>query len=90
MRHRIAGRLLNRDHAHRQAMWRNMVTDLIVHERIVTTVAKAKELRKHADRVIRWGKDVSFLICFCILCLLYQLYQSNYTTISMEHHHRSM
>lgn len=38
-------------------MFRNMVTSLIKHERIVTTVPKAKELRRLADQVIKFGKD---------------------------------
>jgi large subunit ribosomal protein L17 len=40
----------------REAMLKNMVTSLILHERIVTTVTRAKELRKIADRMITLGK----------------------------------
>lgn len=47
---------LNRNTAHRWAMLRTMVTQLIQHERIQTTVAKAKELRKVADRVVTYAK----------------------------------
>ena len=56
MRHRKAGRKLNRTAAHRKAMLRNMVTSLLEHERIVTTVPKAKETRRVAERMITLGK----------------------------------
>jgi len=56
MRHRKAGNRLSRTTSHRKAMIRNMVTSLLDHERIVTTVAKAKEVRKVADRMITLGK----------------------------------
>lgn len=49
-------RKLSRDSAHRRALFRNQVTSLIEHERIETTVAKAKELRRVADRMINHGK----------------------------------
>ena len=52
MRHRKSGRKLGRNASHRRAMFRNMVTSLIEHERITTTEAKAKELRRFADRTI--------------------------------------
>ena len=56
MRHRKAGRKLNRTAAHRKAMLRNMVTSLLEHERIVTTVPKAKEARRVAEKMITLGK----------------------------------
>lgn len=56
MRHRKSGRKLGRDPSHRQAMFRNMVTSLLQHERIQTTDAKAKELRGVAERMITLGK----------------------------------
>lgn len=56
MRHRKAGRKLNRNAAHRKAMLRNMVTSLIEHERIVTTVPKAKETKRIAEKMITLGK----------------------------------
>jgi large subunit ribosomal protein L17 len=56
MRHNCAGRKLSRDTSHRKALLRNMVTSLIEHERIETTVAKAKELRIEADRMITLAK----------------------------------
>lgn len=56
MRHRKAGRKLNRTTAHRKAMLRNMVTSLLEHERIVTTVPKAKEAGRVADKMITLGK----------------------------------
>ena len=58
MRHRKAGRRLGRNSAHRKAMYRNMVTSLMVHGQIKTTEAKAKELRRIADKVITMGKRV--------------------------------
>ncbi|MDD5723368.1 MAG: 50S ribosomal protein L17 [Syntrophales bacterium] len=56
MRHRRAGRRLGRTSSHRKAMMRNLVTSLLEHEKIVTTDAKAKELRGVADRMITLGK----------------------------------
>jgi large subunit ribosomal protein L17 len=56
MRHRKRGRQLGRDTDHRRALFRNMVTSLLEHEQIETTVAKAKELRAIADRMISLGK----------------------------------
>jgi len=56
MRHRVAGRKLGRKTGHRLAMFRNMVTSLLDHERIVTTVTKAKEIRKFAEHMITLGK----------------------------------
>ena len=58
MRHRKTGRRLGRNSAHRKAMYRNMVTSLMVHGRIKTTEAKAKELRRIADKIITMGKRV--------------------------------
>lgn len=52
MRHRVHGRKLGRTSAHREAMFRNQLTALITHERITTTVAKAKELRPLAERMV--------------------------------------
>lgn len=57
MRHRKAGRKLGRDAAHRKALFRNLVTDLVKHERIQTTEAKAKELRRYVERVITVAKN---------------------------------
>ena len=56
MRHRKAGRKLNRTHSHRKAMFRNMVTSLFKHDRIRTTDVKAKELRRWADHLITLAK----------------------------------
>ena len=56
MRHRKAGRKLNRTSSHRLMMMRNMVTSLLEHERIETTEAKAKEIRGLAERLITLGK----------------------------------
>ena len=59
MKKRIAFRKLGRTSSHRWAMLRNMVTSLIYHERIVTTLPKAKELRRLADKVVKFGKNGS-------------------------------
>ncbi len=56
MRHLKAGRKLNRTAAHRKALLRNLVTSLIEHEAVRTTDAKAKELRRVADRMITLAK----------------------------------
>ena len=57
MRHRLTGRKLNRPTPHRKAMLRNLVRDLIVHESIKTTEARAKETRRSAEKIITLGKD---------------------------------
>lgn len=56
MRHNKSGKRLGRNTPHRNAMLRNMVTSLFDHEKITTTDARAKELRKIADRMITLGK----------------------------------
>lgn len=56
MRHRVAGRHLGRETSHRLALYRNLVTDLLRHERITTTEAKAKEIRPMAERIITLGR----------------------------------
>ena len=56
MRHNVHGRKLGRTTAHRKAMFRNQLTSLIEHEQIRTTLAKAKELRPLAERMVTHGK----------------------------------
>ena len=56
MRHRVAGRKLSRHTQHRRWMFRNMLVSLLDHERLKTTLAKAKELRMWADKIITLGK----------------------------------
>lgn len=56
MRHGKHGRKLNRTSAHRSAMLGNLVTSLFLHERIETTVAKGKELRSVADKLVTLAK----------------------------------
>ena len=56
MRHRNAGRKLNRTSQHRQMLFRNMAQALIKHEQIITTLPKAKELRPVVERLITLGK----------------------------------
>jgi large subunit ribosomal protein L17 len=59
MRHRLSGRQLNRNSSHRKAMFRNMVTSLVEHELIKTTLPKAKELRRYAEPLITLAKEDS-------------------------------
>ncbi|PZQ49632.1 MAG: 50S ribosomal protein L17 [Rhodovulum sulfidophilum] len=56
MRHGHGYRKLNRTHEHRKAMFANMVSSLIEHEQIKTTLPKAKELKRIADKIITLGK----------------------------------
>lgn len=62
MRHRKSGRKFNRNTSHRRAMFRNLASNLFLHERIETTEAKAKELRRIAERLVtvatRLGDDL--------------------------------
>ena len=57
MRHRMVGRKLSRSTSHRLALYRNQVTDLLRYGKIVTTEAKAKEVRSLAEKMITLGKD---------------------------------
>jgi large subunit ribosomal protein L17 len=59
MRHLNSGRQLNRDSAHRKAMFRNMAVSLFRHEIIKTTLPKAKELRRTAEPLITMAKSDS-------------------------------
>jgi len=56
MRHRMAGRSLGRDKDHRRALFRSLITELLRHERIETTEAKAKAVRGDAEKMITLGK----------------------------------
>ncbi len=56
MRHRRAGRKLGRTTAHREMMMRNLVTSLLLYEKIITTAAKAKELRGVAEKMVTLAK----------------------------------
>ena len=56
MRHKVAGRKLSRTTGHRRALYRNMVTALLDHEKITTTEAKAKEVCGLAEKMITLGK----------------------------------
>ncbi len=56
MRHLKAGKILGRTPSHRKALFSNLVTSLVKHEQIVTTMAKAKELRRRADKAITLAK----------------------------------
>lgn len=56
MRHRVHGRRLNRDRAHRTALRKNLVAELICHEQVLTTEAKARMLRPAAEKIITLAK----------------------------------
>ncbi len=56
MRHRVAGRKLGRNTAQRKALFRGLVRELYIHERIVTTLAKAKAVRADAEKLITKAK----------------------------------
>lgn len=56
MRHRVHGRRLNRDTAHRNALRKNLIADLFCHEKIVTTEAKARTIRPAAEKMITLAK----------------------------------
>jgi large subunit ribosomal protein L17 len=56
MRHRVKGRKLNRDSAHRNALRKNLIADLFCFEQIVTTEAKARAIRPSAERMITLAK----------------------------------
>src|SRR5690348_12341175 len=56
MRHRVAGWKLGRNTSHRRALLRNLVTSIILEERIETTVPKAKAMRPHVEKMITLGK----------------------------------
>ncbi|MFO0935354.1 MAG: 50S ribosomal protein L17 [Gemmataceae bacterium] len=59
MRHRLKGRALSRNPSHRLALFRNLSRALITHERIVTTVPKAKELRPFVEKLITLAKKAA-------------------------------
>jgi len=56
MRHRVAGKKLGRNGTHRRAVMRNIIASLFDHERIVTTIPKAKHYRRAAEKLITLGK----------------------------------
>jgi large subunit ribosomal protein L17 len=56
MRHQVAGRQLSRDAGHRKALFRNLVRELYLHERITTTEAKARAIRGEAEKLITKAK----------------------------------
>ena len=59
MRHRNSGRKLSRNTSHRRALLRNLVTSLLDHGRLMTTLPKAKEVRPLAEKMITLGKKDS-------------------------------
>ncbi|HLC29881.1 MAG TPA: 50S ribosomal protein L17 [Dehalococcoidia bacterium] len=73
MRHGIAGRKLSRHTGHRMALYRNLVTDLIRHEKLKTTEPKAKEVKSMAERVITLGKKGSLHARRQALAFLYDV-----------------
>src|SRR3954463_7200132 len=71
MRHRVDGRKFDRPTAHRLAMFRNLVTDLLKYEQIKTTEAKAKEIRGMAEQMITLGKSSSLTARRQVLSFVY-------------------
>jgi len=59
MRHQKQGRKLNRTASHRKALMMNMASSLVLHKRIKTTDAKAKELRGYIERLVTYAKKES-------------------------------
>ena len=57
MRHRYAGKSFSRSTAHRQSMERNFICSVILNERVVTTLPKAKALRRNLEKMITLGKQ---------------------------------
>lgn len=57
MRHRVSGKRLGRSSSHRQAMERNFICSVIKHERVVTTVQKAKFLQPSVEKILTLGKE---------------------------------
>ena len=57
MRHKTAGKRLGKTSDYRRALHRNLVTDLLGYEKIITTEAKAKEVRSLAEKMITLGKE---------------------------------
>jgi len=82
MRHRKAFRKLSRTSSHRWAMLRTMVTQLIKHERIKTTVPKAKELRRVADKMVTLAK-VRVLEFVCLLHSIVRWVHGRTPTVSV-------
>lgn len=62
MRHRKRGRHLNRNAAHRRSLFRNLSRALITHEKIVTTLPKAKELRSFVEKLITLAKKAHVVV----------------------------
>jgi large subunit ribosomal protein L17 len=97
MRHRVGGRKLQRTSSHRAAMFRNMAASLIKHEQIVTTLAKAKELRPYVEKLITLAKkgglsnrrlahsrlmdEVQLVKLFDVLALRYAARAGGYTRV---------
>lgn len=71
MRHKVAGRKLDRSSGHRRALFRNQVTDVIKHGAIITTEAKAKEVQGLVEKVITLGKSGSLVARREALAFLY-------------------
>ena len=72
MKHKVDGRKLGRPTDHRMAMYRNLVTELLDHEKIQTSEAKAKEIRSMAEHMITLGKDGSLNARRRALAFVYQ------------------
>ena len=91
MRHRKAGRKLSRPTDHRWALYRNLVADFIRYEKIVTTEAKAKEVRSLAEKVITLGKSGSVYSRRRVLAFVYdkKLVDKVFTELAPRYAERS-
>lgn len=88
MRHKKAFIKFNRTPAHRRAMLRNLVTSLVIHDRIETTLPKAKALRRVADKLVTLGKTDSLHNRRQAMQYLYainQAYQGNAQKLTAVH-----
>ena len=74
MKNKVSLRRLSRTSEHRMAMFRTMVTQLIHHDRIKTTLPKAKELRAIADRMVTWAKNGAPKCARCFFEVLRRTY----------------
>ena len=62
MKHGKKGKKLNRTSSHRKALMSNLVSSLIIHKQIITTDAKAKELRRYAERLVTYAKKIIYMV----------------------------
>ena len=81
MRHQRKGRTLGRDSAHRKALFSNLTGSLVEHGRITTTLAKAKEVRPIAEKMVTLGKRGDLHALFTDIAPRFTERQGGYTRI---------